>query len=299
MIPIELTKELQKLNIECIEDASSAPMSTFRIGGSVELAVYPKTVEQMSAAVSLLNRYGVRFFVLGNGSNILFCDGVLEGAVILTQRIADIRISEHTLIASAGASLASLASAAARASLSGLEFAKGIPGTLGGAVYMNAGAYGGTVSDVLVCSTALNIKTGELEQIREHDFGYRQSVYMNNNDLICIGAELELRDGDREEIEASMQAMAQKRRASQPLEYPSAGSYFKRPEGHFAGKLIEDCGLKGVRIGAAAVSDKHAGFIINLGGATADDVLRLEEKVRGEVLCRFGVNLEREVRLIR
>ena len=299
MIPTELIKELEKFNIGFAENAPTAPLSTFRIGGTVELAISPKNAEQLSAAVSLLNGYGVRFFVLGNGSNVLFCDGVLEGAVILTQKIADISVSGHTVKASAGASLAALANAAARASLSGIEFAKGIPGTFGGAVYMNAGAYGGSISDVLTCSTALNIRTGELEQIREHNFGYRASVYMSNNDLICVGAELELRDGNREEIEASMQAMAQKRRASQPLEYPSAGSYFKRPEGYFAGKLIEDCGLKGARIGGAAVSDKHAGFIINLGCATADDVLRLEENVRTEVLSRFGVTLEREVRLIR
>ena len=164
---------------------------------------------------------------------------------------------------------------------------------------MNAGAYGGQISDLVVESHAYDLQTGENFSITEHGFGYRESVYLSNPRWICLEATLRLKVGDVSEIEAKMREYAQSRREKQPLEYPSAGSYFKRPEGHFAGKLIEDCGLKGYRIGDAAVSEKHAGFLINLGGATAEEMLRLEEHVRSCVKDRFGVILEREVRLIK
>ena len=164
---------------------------------------------------------------------------------------------------------------------------------------MNAGAYGGCMADVTVESLALELSSGAVRTVTEHSFGYRTGIYMTRGDLLCLGGVFRLAEGERAAIYEKMQALAVARREKQPLEYPSAGSYFKRPEGHFAGKLIEDCGLKGYRVGGAAVSEKHAGFLINLGGATADDVLRLEEHVRGEVLRVFGVELEREVRYIR
>ena len=163
---------------------------------------------------------------------------------------------------------------------------------------MNAGAYGSQISDVLILSRALDVRSGEIKEITEHGFGYRKSVYMDDSSLVCLGGAFELSLGDKTEIDTRMCEYAQKRRASQPLEFPSAGSYFKRPLGHFAGKLIEDAGLKGYRIGGAAVSKKHAGFIINLGGASASDILRLEEHVRNTVYELYGVILEREVRYI-
>ena len=187
---------------------------------------------------------------------------------------------------------------AANASLSGLEFARGIPASVGGAVFMNAGAYGGQMSDIVAYTTALDTESGEIIQLTEHSFSYRESIYMKNPALVCLGAELRLRSGDSREINEKMREYTAKRREKQPLEFPSAGSYFKRPEGYFAGKLIEDCGLKGLCVGGAAVSEKHAGFLINLGSATAADVLELEKRVIDTVYEKFGVTLEREVRVI-
>ena len=243
-------------------------------------------------------RAGISYHVIGNGSNILFRDGRLSGAFVFTEGLRSIRIEGEALYAEAGATLSSVAAKAAEASLGGLEFARGIPGSLGGAVFMNAGAYGGQMSDVTVSTEAYDVDTGKTVTLTDHGFDYRKSRYMENTSLICLCAELKLARGNREEINEKMRELSVSRRQKQPLEYPSAGSYFKRPEGHFAGKLIEDCGLKGLRVGGAAVSEKHAGFVINLGGATAADILELEERVKNAVLEKFGVTLEREVRVI-
>jgi len=248
--------------------------------------------------VHLLREEEVPFAVIGRGSNLLFGDGRMERALILTGGLSRLTVEGQTIRAEAGVSLAVLASAAATAGLSGLEFAGGIPGSVGGAMFMNAGAYGGAVSDVATKSLALDTDTGELLSVTDHRFGYRQSIYGQEPRLICLSAEFSLKNGDPPKIRRAMKELARSRREKQPLEYPSAGSYFKRPDGHFAGKLIEDCGLKGFSVGGAAVSEKHAGFLINTGDATAADILALETHVRCTVWERFGVELEREVRLM-
>ena len=297
MIPKEVLSRLAEQGIPCRTEQSLRELCTFRIGGVAELVIRPETTDQLVAAVRLLRNAEIRFAVVGRGSNLLFGDGLLQTALILTGGLCGLTVTEQTVFAEAGVSLANLAVAAAQAGLSGLEFAAGIPGSVGGAMFMNAGAYGRAMSDVTVCSRALDTETGELLTIplAEHGFGYRASIYQKEPHLICLGAELLLTEGNTAEIRAQMRHLARQRREKQPLEYPSAGSYFKRPEGQFAGKLIEDCGLKGVSVGGAAVSEKHAGFIINTGDATAADVLALEAQVHRAVEERFGVVLEREV----
>ncbi len=290
---------IRKEGIPFREGLPLKPYSTFRIGGVARLALFPRSAEELSAAVRLLRDGALDFEIIGNGSNILFGDGRIQRTLIFTKGLDSLAVHENRLVAFAGTSLASLAGCAADASLTGLEFARGIPGTVGGAIFMNAGAYGGSISDVLTQSVALDSETGELMTLTEHEFGYRTSIYMKKENLICLGGTFSLREGDQTCILNRMKELSACRREKQPLEMPSAGSYFKRPEGYFAGKLIEDCGLKGARIGGAAVSEKHAGFLVNLGGATAEDVLCLEELVKHEVRSRFGVSLEREVRLIR
>ena len=273
-------------------------LSSFRIGGVAELTVLPDSIESLVESVRILREEKTPFRVIGNGSNLLFGDGTITEALVLTKGIFSIRREGTRLMADCGVSLAALARFAATESLSGLEFAAGIPGTLGGALYMNAGAYGGEMKDVVLRSTALNPETGEIFGITDHHFGYRTSIYKQQPSLICLSAELSLAEGTKESILARMRELAALRREKQPLEYPSAGSYFKRPEGYFAGKLIEDSGLKGFSVGGAEVSRKHAGFVINRGDATAEDVLRLEAAVCEKVRERFGVTLEREVEWI-
>ena len=272
--------------------------SGFHIGGYAELGIFPKTEKELTDSIALLKNSGKKYYIVGNGSNLLFGDGIIEAPLIFTSKVRGLRADGEKIYASAGDSLASLASLAAENGLTGLEFAKGIPGTVGGALFMNAGAYGGEMSDVTELSVAYDSASGVTVEITEHKFGYRTSIYMNNTELVCLGAVFSLKIGDKTEINEKMKVFAESRREKQPLNLPSAGSYFKRPEGHFAGKLIEDAGLKGYRVGDACVSEKHAGFIVNLGNATAEDVLRLEEYVRATVLGRFGIELEREVRII-
>lgn len=293
------TDALREAGIRALADYPLSSLCTLRIGGSSELCLFPKSREQCIRALDLIREYGVPFHVLGNGSNVLFGDGSLSGVLLVTKEMDGFSWRQGILTADCGVALSTLAIAAAKEGMTGLEFARGIPGTLGGAMTMNAGAYGGQMGDVVVESLAYDCERGGLVTVRDHGFGYRKSVYLSNPRWICLEATLRLKVGDVSEIEAKMREYAQSRREKQPLEYPSAGSYFKRPEGHFAGKLIEDCGLKGYRIGDAAVSEKHAGFLINLGGATAEEMLRLEEHVRSCVKDRFGVILEREVRLIK
>lgn len=271
---------------------------SFRLDCTAALAILPKCEEELIAAVSLCREADVPTVLLGRGSNLFFAKERYEGAVILTHLLCTVTEESDCLRAACGAPLTSVALMAAKASLSGLEFAYGIPGSVGGAVYMNAGAYGGAISDVLCESYAYDLAAQKNVVLREHGLGYRTSIYMQTPDLICLGARFALTRSNRSAIEETMRGYMKSRREKQPLEFPSAGSYFKRPEGHFAGKLIEDCGLKGLRVGGAEVSEKHAGFLINRGGATSADVLALEEKVRSAVLARFGVMLEREVRVV-
>ncbi len=294
----DLISALSEQGIACKTEYDLRNHVSFRLACTAALVICPNTVEELALAATLCREMGVPTVLLGRGSNLFFAGDRYEGAVVLTDACATLTREGDCLVATCGVSLLSLCLHAAELGLSGLEFAYGIPGSVGGAVYMNAGAYGGAISDVLCESTAYDLSSGEVVVLCEHDFGYRKSIYMENPNLICLSARFSLRQSDRARIEKTMRGHMQSRREKQPLEYPSAGSYFKRPEGHFAGKLIEDCGLKGLRVGGAEVSEKHAGFLVNRGGATAADVLALEKKVTDAVLERFGVRLEREVRVV-
>ena len=294
----DLLALFEEQNIEYKLDFSVALRSSFKIGGRVALALFPNTSEQLSAAVTALYGAGVKHEIIGNGSNMLFAFDYYDGAFVFTEKLNKCDLYEEYIACGAGVSLAYLANLAAKNSLSGLEFAYGIPALLGGAVCMNAGAHGGQMSDVVIHSVALDKKTGNISRIDGSDFGYRQSAYTKDPDLVCLGATLKLARGTESEIRARMAENIRQRKEKQPLELASAGSYFKRPEGHFAGKLIEDCGLKGFSVGGAQVSEKHAGFIVNLGSADWREVLELEKIIKERVASTFGVTLEREVRVI-
>jgi UDP-N-acetylmuramate dehydrogenase len=294
----DLLALFEEQNIEYKLDFSVALRSSFKIGGRVALALFPNTSEQLSAAVTALYGAGVKHEIIGNGSNMLFAFDYYDGAFVFTEKLNKCDLYEEYIACGAGVSLAYLANLAAKNSLSGLEFAYGIPALLGGAVCMNAGAHGGQMSDVVTHSVALDKKTGNISRIDGSDFGYRQSAYTKDPDLVCLGATLKLARGTESDIRARMAENIRQRKEKQPLELASAGSYFKRPEGHFAGKLIEDCGLKGFSVGGAQVSEKHAGFIVNLGSADWREVLELEKIIKERVASTFGVTLEREVCVI-
>lgn len=274
--------------------------SSFRIGGPAALAVFPSTRDALLQVLTALSSCEIHHAVIGNGSNVLFSDAGYDGVVVFTSGWKEIKRNDTELCASAGVSLLSLSRMALEASLSGLEFAYGIPGTLGGAVLMNAGAYGGEIASVCVESEYFDAETQTVATFygAAQEFGYRTSIYETHPRYTVLGAKLVLKNDTRDAIFARMEDCMSRRKGKQPLELPNAGSIFKRPDGCFAGKLIEDCGLKGYRIGGAEVSEKHAGFIVNRGGATASDVCALIEHIRSRVLSEFGVELECEIRLI-
>ena len=291
---------LKRQNISFEENYPLAKHSSFRIGGEAALAVFPKTDTELEEAIIILKENGARAEIIGNASNILFTDGVVDRAFVFTTGISGYFFEDNYLVCKCGASFTAMAKKAADMGLSGLEFAYGIPGTVGGAVFMNAGAYGSCVSEVLVSSRVFDADSGKIRELslEEHKFDYRKSVFMDMPSLVSLEATFGLKEGNTEEIFEKMNGFISSRKEKQPLEYPNAGSYFKRPVRYFAGKLIEDCGLKGFRIGDAAVSEKHAGFVINLGHATANDVLALEDEIKNRVYKTYGVLLEREVRVI-
>ena len=286
--------------IKAIQNEPLAQHSTFRIGGAAKLALFPASLDQMLTCLQKLTEYGVRYAVIGKGSNVVFSDDGFDGVIVFSGEWNEILIEGERLTVSAGVTLASLAAQAQRLGLSGLEFAHGIPGTVGGAVFMNAGAFGGSIADVCESTTYFEPETGKIQTVRgpEHAFGYRSSFYAKYPQYTVLSATFRLKGDDGEAILARMNDYAARRRSTQPLEYPSAGSVFKRPEGYFAGKLIEDCGLKGARIGGAEVSEKHAGFIVNRGGATSLQVRALVELIRARVYVRCGVRLECEIRFL-
>lgn len=285
--------------INLIENEPMSRHTTFRIGGPARYFVELTPDARVGEILAALRELEMPVTVLGRGSNLLVSDKGIPGVVLCTLGRSRVEVDGTRVHAQAGATLAQIAAAALAHGLTGFEFAAGIPGSLGGAVFMNAGAYDGSMADAVTCSdyaqpdgTERTI-TGE-----EHEFGYRESVYKRRPERLILSADLTLRRGDPNAIRARMDDLAARRRDKQPLEYASAGSTFKRPEGYFAGKLIEDCGLKGFRIGDAQVSEKHAGFLINRGHATADDMRRLIETVQSRVLAAFGVDLQCEVRLL-
>ena len=285
--------------LELREEEPMRNHTTFRIGGPARLMALPRNGKEAAAAVRLAAAEGVAPFFLGNGSNLLVADGGFDGFILKTTGLDQTREVNRRLRAECGIPLARLAMAALGRGLTGLEFAHGIPGTLGGAVFMNAGAYGGEMVQVLAAVTYAD-ERGERVTLPAGDCGltYRHSLFSEHPEWLILEAELTLAPGEPEAVRARMEELARQRRAKQPLEWPSAGSTFKRPEGHFAAALIDQCGLKGVGIGGAQVSEKHAGFVINRGDATADDVRRLMDLVRETVLRQTGVELEPEVRLL-
>lgn len=285
--------------LKWLRDEPLSRHTSFRIGGPAKRMAFPKTAEELIVLDGFLRDALVRSILLGNGTNVLFPDEGLDAVVIATGEMDAIERDGDTLNADAGVSLARLATFAWQEGLTGLEFAHGIPGSLGGGVVMNAGAYDGSLSDVLVEATALfpdGVRTIGVEDLQ---LSYRHSLFTEQPEAVALRAKVRLQAGDRDAIKARMDELMARRKASQPLEYPSAGSTFKRPAGHFAGRLIEDAGLKGARVGGAEVSPKHAGFVINTGGATCADVLGLIEKIQKTVYDAAGVMLEPEVRIIR
>ena len=290
---------------EILEDnriLEAEPMSrhtTFRIGGPAELFVVPETVDEIAKIIAVCREEAAPYFVLGNGSNLLVSDKGYRGVVVqLYRSFGQITLEGNEIHAQAGALLSGIAAVARDASLTGFEFAGGIPGTLGGAVVMNAGAYGGEMKDVLKEVTVLTpegeILTLQADQLQ---MGYRTSV-IKEAGYIVLEAVISLEKGDQEAIRSRMQELAGMRSSKQPLSYPSAGSTFKRPEGYFAGKLIMDSGLRGYQVGGAQVSEKHCGFVINTGNATAKDVTTLMSDVQRIVMEKFGVKLEPEVKFL-
>lgn len=292
---------LRKLG-EQVEILVAEPMknhTTFRIGGPADALALPKTPEEVAEVVRFCNEHAQPYYVLGNGSNLLVSDEGYRGLVLqLYRNFNDIQVNGETITVQSGAMLATVARTAYQTGLTGLEFASGIPGTIGGAVVMNAGAYGGEMKNVLKEVTVLT-KEGEVLVIpaKALELGYRTSVIPKNG-WIVLGAVLQLKKGDQEQILARMEELKEQRITKQPLDLPSAGSTFKRPEGYFAGKLIMDAGLRGFTVGGAQVSEKHCGFVVNRGNATAADVWELICEVKRRVKEMTGVELEPEVKLL-
>ena len=273
---------------------------TFRVGGDCDVFVEVASEQALSELIAFAENKKVRYFVLGNGSNVLFSDDGYEGVILhIGSMMNEIRlIDDETIYAQAGASLSRVCNFALENSLTGLEFAYGIPGYIGGAVFMNAGAYGGEIKDIFVSAEVITPE-GELLTKKSEDmaFTYRYSKLMDNGDIVT-SAVFKLKKGDKSEIKSKMDELMGKRKAKQPIEYPSAGSTFKRPEGQFAGALIEQSGLRGYSVGAACVSEKHCGFVINKGGASAKDIMQVIKDVQNTVQQKKGFLLETEVRII-
>lgn len=298
---MNIYEELCKIVSEdqILKDEPMDKHTTFRAGGKADYLVMPSNEEQVRDLVLLLKKENVPYYVMGNGSNLLVRDQGFKGVIIqIARKMNQIRVEGETIYAQAGALLSKIAAQALGEGLTGFEFASGIPGTLGGAVMMNAGAYGGEMKQVIVNACVLT-SAGEIAVIPVDlmELGYRTSVFAKNQDII-LSAQLKLGYGNEAVIREYMDELKEQRVSKQPLEYPSAGSTFKRPEGYFAGKLIQDAGLRGFQVGGAQVSEKHCGFVINKDHATATDILSLMEQVSDKVEAKFGVRLEPEVKII-
>lgn len=304
----ELYERLAKaVGIENIEkDADMSKEVSFRAGGKADILVRPQNREQLIEVLSLLSKEDVNHLVMGNGSNLLIKDGGYRGVVV---KISSAAFSDFEILkeekgyvyvrVGAGMLMGVLARKLTDNSLTGFEFASGIPGSLGGAVFMNAGAYDGEIKDIIVSAEVIDKDGTEIKTVdtKDMELSYRHSIFHNTGDVI-ISAELKFKQGNKEEIEAKMAELGKRRNEKQPVNYPSAGSFFKRPEGYFAGKLVQDAGLKGYTVGGAQVSELHSGFVINIGGATASDIVAVMKHCQKEVYDKFGVNLEPEVRIL-
>lgn len=294
----KLKKEIGEDRI--IENADMSMYTSFRAGGCADLLVIPAGEKQLVHALNVLRQEKAEFTVLGNGSNVLVTDGGYRGVIVrIGNDISKIEIEDDVLECESGALLSVIARVALNESLTGFEFAGGIPGSAGGAVFMNAGAYGGQMKDVLFSARIYEMKTGQIKEVPvdELDLSYRHSCLTDTKDVV-LSVKIKLEEGDRNEISEKMKDLTAQRNAKQPVQYPSAGSFFKRPEGYFAGKLVQDAGLKGLSVGGAQVSELHSGFIINTGDATAADIIQLMRLVQNTVYDKFGVMLEPEVRII-
>ncbi len=297
---MNITDFLDKKNIGYKTHEPLKNYSTFKIGGKADYIIFPSDTEEITSCIHFLAENNIKHTVVGNGSNLVFPDEGYSGAVIVTTKCRKITVDGEKIHSMCGSSLSVISSTAQKADLTGFEFAYGIPGTCAGAVFMNAGAYGGEISSVFVECLCYDTNRNQLITLdkKDMDFSYRHSVIMDNPNLIILSALFSLQKGDGEKSLEIMQSNMEKRLSSQPYTEPNAGSVFKRPLGYFAGKLIQDCGLQGYSIGGAMVSTKHAGFIVNSGNATAENVRDLVEYIKNKVYDTYGVMLECEIRFI-
>lgn len=292
--------ELEKLNLEKIEkDISLSTLTTYKTGGIAKLVVYPNNINNLKQMLKLIHKYNIKYFILGKGSNTLFSDKEFNGVIIKLDKLNNFKIKQTEIYVESGMILSKLVQASVKNELTGLEFAIGIPGTIGGAIYMNAGAYGNNMSNIVKSVIVLNekfqIKEIPLEKLK---FDYRYSIFQDNKNLICVAANIKLEHGNHDEIASKIKENLLKRKNSQPLEYPSAGSVFRNPEGNNAGKIIEELGLKGKNIGGAEISTKHANFIINKNNASSSDILNLIKLVQKEVKDKYKIDLKLEQQLV-
>lgn len=283
----------------CFLDEPMKRHTTFKVGGPAKVFLLPNSVEELSEVLRYCSDNRLEFFILGNGSNLLVSDNGYDGVIVqIFKNLNDIKREGNSFRVMAGALLASVAARACEAGLTGFEFASGIPGTIGGAVIMNAGAYGGEIGQVI---TEVTVLTRDLQvKVLEKDaleFGYRKSS-VADMDAIVLEAVVELKEGNQEQIKAQMTDLRNRRQEKQPLEFPSAGSTFKRPEGNFAGKLIMDAGFRGYSVGGAQVSEKHCGFVVNRGNASASDVIELTNRIKKKIYEKNKVSLELEIKLL-
>lgn len=292
--------ELEKLNLVKIEkDISLSTLTTYKTGGIAKLVVYPNNINNLKQLLKLIHKHNIKYFILGKGSNTLFSDKEFNGVIIKLDKLNNFEIKETEIYVESGMILSKLVQASVKNELTGLEFAIGIPGTIGGAIYMNAGAYGSKMSNivksVIVLDEKLQIEEIPLEKLK---FDYRYSIFQANKNLICVAANIKLEHGNHDEIASKIKENLLKRKTSQPLEYPSAGSVFRNPEGKYAGKIIEELGLKGKNIGGAEISTKHANFIINKNNASSSDILKLIKLVQKEVKDKNKIDLKLEQQLV-
>lgn len=292
--------ELEKLNLGKIEkDISLSTLTTYKTGGIAKLVVYPKNINNLKQLLKLIHKHNIKYFILGKGSNTLFSDKEFNGVIIKLDKLNNFKIKQTEIYVESGMILSKLVQASVKNELTGLEFAIGIPGTIGGAVYMNAGAYGSKMSNIIKSVIVLNEKL-QIEEIplEKLKFDYRYSIFQANKNLICVAANIKLEHGNHDEIASKIKEYLLKRKNSQPLEYPSAGSVFRNPEGNYAGKIIEDLGLKGKNIGGAEISTKHANFIINKNNASSSDILNLIKLVQKETKYKYKIDLKLEQQLV-
>lgn len=292
--------ELEKLNLGKSEkDISLSTLTTYKTGGIAKLVVYPNNINNLKQLLKLIHKHNIKYFILGKGSNTLFSDKEFNGVIIKLDKLNNFKIKETEIYVESGMILSKLVQASVKNELTGLEFAIGIPGTIGGAIYMNAGAYGSKMSNIVKSVIVLNEKLQIVEiPLEKLKFDYRYSIFQANKNLICVAANIKLEHGNHDEIVSKIKENLLKRKNSQPLEYPSAGSVFRNPEGNYAGKIIEELGLKGKNIGGAEISTKHANFIINKNNASSSDILNLIKLVQKEAKDKYKIDLKLEQQLV-